>query len=40
MNNMLVNAIVKNSASGTEYRVSDNSASDTGRGHFICFFCI
>ena len=40
MNNMLVNAIVKNiasgnSASGTEYRVSDNSASDTGKGHDV-----
>ena len=40
MNNMLVNAIVKNSASGnsasgTEYRVSDNGASDTGRGHDV-----
>ena len=40
MNNMLVNAIEKNrasgnSASGTEYRVSDNSASDTGKGHDV-----
>ena len=35
MNNMLVNAIVKNSASGTEYRVSDNSVSDSGRGHDV-----
>ena len=40
MNNMLVNAIEKNSASGnsasgTEYRVSNNSASDTGKGHDV-----
>ena len=40
MNNMLANAIVKNSASGNsasgiECRVSDNNASDTGRGQDV-----